>query len=450
MSARVDALFAAWNRADTPGCALAIVRDGKIVYEKGYGSANLEYGVPIRPTTIFHVASVSKQFTAMCVHLLAQEGKLALDEDVRKYLPELHDFGKTITIWHLLHHTSGLRDQWNLLTLAGWRMDDVITEQDILRLVWRQRELNFAPGAEELYCNTGYTLLGLIVKRVSGKSLRNFAQERIFQPLGMTATHFHDDHQEIVKNRAASYFPGRGGYRNAVLSFANVGATSLFTTVEDLARWDANFYDGRVGGAKVLEEMLRKGRLNGGVEINYASALQHGRYKGLPTVSHNGADAGFRSVLLRFPEQKFTVIILANAPVFDPSQQSLRVADICLEDALKNGKPVAHRETVSASEAPEVQMAMTDKQKDEYVGEYYSEELDVFYRVVLRDGQILLQHRRGEGTLTPILVDGFRSPLGTVTFQRDAKQRIEGFRVTSGRVRNLLFRRDYGEIFTRP
>src|SRR5262245_32446755 len=195
----VDKLFAAWNKPTAPGCAVGVLRDGQRLYSQGYGMADLEHGARITPTTVFHIASVSKQFTAFAIYLLAQEGKLALDDDVRKYLPELHDFGKTITIRHLIHHTSGLRDQWNLLAMAGWRLDDVITEKDILRLVWRQRELNFAPGDKQLYSNTGYTLLGVIVKRVSGQSLREYTQEHIFKPLGMQHTHFHDEYGELVQ-----------------------------------------------------------------------------------------------------------------------------------------------------------------------------------------------------------------------------------------------------------
>ncbi len=218
--AKVDALFAAWSGTNTPGCAVGISRDGKPEYVRGYGMSNLEYGIAIGPESIFHVASISKQFTAFAIELLAREGKLSLDDDVRKHLPELPDYGRRITVAHLIHHTSGLRDQWSLLDLAGWRDDDLITEEDVLRIVSRQRALNFEPGAEYLYSNTGYTLLAVIVRRVSGESLRAFAEARIFKPLGMTSTHFHDDHTEIVRGRTSAYDtrPG-GGWRVSVLVF---------------------------------------------------------------------------------------------------------------------------------------------------------------------------------------------------------------------------------------
>jgi CubicO group peptidase (beta-lactamase class C family) len=249
LNSRADKLFAAYDKPDSPGCALAVIKDGTVLHKRGFGRANLETDAPITPGTVFHVASVSKQFTAFAILLLAKDGKLSLDDDVRKHIPELADFGKTVTIRHLIHHTSGLRDQWRLLKMAGWRMEDVITERDILDLVFRQKELNFAPGAEYLYSNTGYTLLAVIVARVSKQSFREFTQERIFKPLAMTSTHFHDDHRQIVKNRAYSYRPARRGaeFELVPLQYANVGATSLFTTVEDLTKWDRNFYDAKVG-----------------------------------------------------------------------------------------------------------------------------------------------------------------------------------------------------------
>lgn len=329
--AQVDKLFAAWDKPDTPGATVAVVQGGRIVYSRGYGMANLEYGVRNTPSTVFHVASLSKQFTAFAIHLLAQEGKLSLDDDVRKYLPELQVGGARMTIRHLIHHTSGLRDQWSLLMLAGLRLDDVITEGDILGLVWNQKELNFKPGEEELYSNTGYTLLALIVKRVSGKPLDAFAQERIFGPLGMKQTHFHENYGTLAPGRAYSYAKQTDAYRYVALSYSNVGATSLFTTVQDLSLWDQNFYDARVGGAASLAAAQTRGKLNNGKDINYAAGMVLGRYRGQDTVAHDGADAAYRTSLLRFPNQRLSVAVLANAGELSAGELARKVADIYLE-----------------------------------------------------------------------------------------------------------------------
>jgi CubicO group peptidase (beta-lactamase class C family) len=303
----------------------------------------------------------------MAIHLLAQDRKLSLDDDVRKYLPELHDFGKTITIRHLLYHTSGLRDQWDLLRLAGWRMDDVITEQDILDIVWRQKELNFAPGEEHLYNNTGYTLLGVIVARVSGKTLREFTDERVFKPLSMAHSHFHEEYGSLVKGRAYSYLalPGssQGRYRSVALSYSNVGATSLFTTVEDLARWDENFYIGQVGGKDLLASMQQKGLLNNGSEIAYASGLVIGEYRGSKVAEHAGEDAGFRTQLTRFPDLHFSAIVLCNTDDASPWLLARRIADIYLEAELG---PVA----TSATESKPTEVKIDPKVLDAYVGDY--------------------------------------------------------------------------------
>ena len=185
---RVDQFFEQFSKEGSPGAAVAIVKDGEIIYKQGYGLANLEYDIPNSPSTVFHIASVSKQFTCFAALLLAEEGKLSMDDDIRKYIPEVPDFGKTITLRHLANHTSGLRDQWNLLALAGWRLDDVITKEHIMKLVVKQQDLNFDPGEKYFYCNTGYTLLAEAVSRISGMSFAEFTKKRIFEPLGMEST----------------------------------------------------------------------------------------------------------------------------------------------------------------------------------------------------------------------------------------------------------------------
>jgi CubicO group peptidase (beta-lactamase class C family) len=369
-TARADAVFAEWAKPGTPGCALGVLKDGKPIYVQGYGRADIEHSVPITGNTVFHIASVSKQFTAFAIYLLAQEGKLSLNDDVRKYLPELHGFDKTITISDLLHHTSGLRDQWNLLAMAGWRLEDVITQQDVVNLIWRQRDLNFHPGDEFLYSNTGYTLLGLIVERVSGRSLREFTDERIFAPLGMRSTHFHEHYGDLVGNRAFSYERQPDGqYVYIALSYSTVGPSSLFTTIDDLARWDENFYTGAVGGRDLLQKMQIKGHLNNGKEIDYASALAIGEYRGLRTVDHAGGDAGFRTELLRFPDEHFSVITLCNAADANAPALAHRVADIYLAPHLKGLPP----NPPTASDSGGTAVKIDPKLLDAYVGDYQLE-----------------------------------------------------------------------------
>jgi len=438
LTAKVDKLFAKWDSWDSPGAAVAIIKDGSVVYKRGYGSANLEYNVAITPSTIFHVASISKQFTAFAIAMLAEQGKLSLDDEIQKYLPEVPDFGKTITIRHLIHHTSGLRDQWKLLAMAGWRLDDVITREHILKMVSHQKELNFDPGEEFLYCNTGYTLLAEIVARLSGQSFCKYTELNIFRPLGMTNTHFHDDHEMIVKNRAYSYSPREnGGFKKSVLSFANVGATSLFTTVEDMVKWIQNFEDGRVGGA-VLEQMYQHGVLNDGTERDYAFGLAISEYRDLKTVGHGGADAGYRSDILWFPGQDFGVVVLSNLGSFNPGGLTMQVAEIYLADQFAPAETEV--EEAEKAEAEVETVSLTPEQLAEFVGDYYSEELGTFYTIVVQDGKLVVQHRRHDDMqLTPTAEDEFAGAVGQFHFQRDEDQKITGFRLTGGRVRNLLF-----------
>jgi len=440
-SGRVDQLFTPWDRDGSPGAAVAVMQDGAIIHERGYGLAQLEYSIPITPSTVFHVASVSKQFTAYAVAMLAQEGKLSLDDDIRIHLPDLPDFGASITIRHLIHHTSGLRDQWVLLGMAGWRLDDVITRDQILRLVKRQRELNFTPGDENLYCNTGYTLLAEIVSAVTGQPFPEWAAEHIFHPLGMTSTHFHDDHQLVVPNRAYSYAEqAEGGFRKSVLSYATVGATSLFTTVEDLAKWIRNLDEAQLGGPALAELMHTRGVLNNGDTLSYAFGLGIGEHRGLRTVGHSGADAGFRSYVVRYPDEHFAVVILSNLASFDPSSMARRVAEIYLSDKMTAEEPEEERPDTVAAPEP---WAPDQTQLAKYAGEYTSDELGTTYTIAVEDSVLVATHVRHDPiTLTPRSEDAFDGDtwfFRRVEFERNDANQITGFRVSSGRVRNLLF-----------
>ena len=365
---RLDDLFQTWAQPGTPGAAVSVIQHGKLVFEKGYGLANLEYDIPVTPQTVYHVASVSKQFTAMALVLLEQEGKLSLADDVHKYLPELPDYGHPVTLRQLLQHTSGIRDQWQTLALAGWRLDDVITQQQILGLLFRQKELNFTPGTAHLYSNGGYTLAAEVVARVSGKPFPDFCQERIFGPLAMTRTHFHQDHHRIVHDRAYSYEKSGGGYQASPLNYANVGATSLFTTASDLVRWLDNFREPEVGGRAAIDRLQEHAVLANGKKIDYALGLSIGRYRGLKTVSHGGGDAGYRSYVLWFPEQELGIAVVSGLASFDSGGTANKVADAFLGD--KMTPEAAKAPQRPAPPTPRQYITLEPRALDQYVGHY--------------------------------------------------------------------------------
>lgn len=362
MAAQVDEIFKDWSKPDAPGASVAVIRNGELIFQKGYGSANLEYGIANSADTVFHVASVSKQFTAMALVLLEQDGKLSLEDDIRKHLPEMPGYGQSVTIRHLLQHTGGIRDQWQTLAVAGWRLDDVITQKQILRILFRQKELNFLPGKEHLYSNGGYTLAAEIVARVSGKPFPQFCEERIFKPLAMTRTHFHDDHKRVVRDRAYSYSRSGSGWEAAPLNYANAGATSLFTTSPDLVRWLDNFREPKVGKRAGVDRLQEQAVLADGKKIEYALGVSVGKYRGLKTVSHGGGDAGYRTYVVWFPEQQLGVAVLGNAGNFNPGGVANQVAAAYLGDRMEPET----KKTVNARQYVSVEAATLDR----YAGAY--------------------------------------------------------------------------------
>ena len=330
--AAIDKIFKDFDDINKAGAAVAVVKDSEVIFKKGYGSANLEYDIPVDPSTVFHIASVSKQFTVFAILLLEQQSKLSFDDDIRKHIPEVPDFGTTITLRHLAAHTSGMRDQWDLLAMAGWRMDDVITKDHIMTMVTHQKALNFQPGEEYLYCNTGFTLLAEVVARVSGVSFATFTKNKIFDPLKMENTLFYDNHERIVKNRAYSYKMPGNKYFKSRLNFANAGATSLFTTIEDLALWAMNFENPKVGNQAIIDKMSTLAVLNNGETFGGAYGQFIGTHKGHNVIQHGGADAGYRSYFARFPDDKFAVMVFSNYANSNTSRLAYNVADVFLKD----------------------------------------------------------------------------------------------------------------------
>ncbi len=346
---KVDAIFASWDSTATPGCAVGVSDAGRIVLERAYGMADLEHLVANRPDTIFEAGSVSKQFTAAAVLLLAQEGRLSLDDEARKYVPELPDYGTPLTIRNLLQHTSGLRDWGNIAGMAGWpRTTRVHTHAHVLDIVSRQRALNFEPGTDWSYSNTGYNLAAIIVSRVAGEPFSEFTRRRIFEPLGMTRTSWRDDYQRIVRDRAIAY-SGRNGQFEQDMPFENVfGNGGLLTTVGDLLRWNTNFATATVGGPTLVALQQTPGTFRDGRGFDYAYGLFVREYRGQRDIGHSGSTAGYRAHLLRLPDLGVSVSVLCNVASGNASRYAYDVAGAYLGDRLK---PVAEPKGVDLPEA---------------------------------------------------------------------------------------------------
>lgn len=404
---RVDRAFAPFTAAGSPGCAIGLARNGQPVLTRAYGLANLEYDVPNTPETIFESGSVAKQFTAAAVVLLAQDGKLSLDDDVRKYLPELHDFGKQITIRNLLTHTSGLRDWYTLAELerqpAGMHVHSPATILDIAR---RQRTLNFAPGAEYLYSNTGYILASIIVQRVSGIPFTTFTEQRLFRPIGLTHTQWRDDFTKVVKGRATAYTSNARTGFTLDMPFTNViGSGGLLTTVSDWLAWNA-FLDNPVaipGGASLVRTMTTPMILNSGKPITYALGVSITTRNGMREVSHSGATGGYRTWLARYPDEKASVAVLCNGGAAANPTAAGTVAVMAL---LGRSVPPSVGSMASGTTPSPTDLGR-------YAGLYRGVNPEVTTTMIVRDGQLLGSAGR---LYTPVAQDRYRDGPSDVVF----------------------------------
>jgi CubicO group peptidase (beta-lactamase class C family) len=468
--ARIDRVFAQFNRADTPGCAVGVSLDGATVASLAYGMADLEHDVPLRPESIFEPGSITKQFTAAAVLLLAQQGKLSLDDPARKYLPELPDYGTPLTIRHLLNHTSGLRDWGSVEAIAGWpRTTRAYTHAHVLDILSRQRALNYTPGAEYSYTNSGYNLAAILVGRVSGKPLAEFTRDALFTPLGMTSTSWRDDFRRIVKGRAIAYSQSGGTVRQ-LMPFEDVhGNGGLLTTVGDLLRWNQKF---------TIEHQLDQGKLSDGRTIAYAAGLMVLHYKGLNEISHSGTTAGYNAWLGRYPDRNLSVAVLCNSSAANGTQLGHAVADIFLGDAAKAQPPrpmVPAKSGLYRSLRDHSTIEVGAESRNEFAGdrmrvpsemdggtwyervepwtpvpaelaaltgEYTSDEAEVTFRVAVEQGGLVI-HRRPDAVikLTPTYKDAFRSSLGSIRFLRDGAGRVDELSVGESRVWDLRFRK---------
>ena len=444
---RMDSLFAHYN-THTPGVSIVVVKDGRTVFKKSYGSANLEYGIANTPETVFQIASVSKQFTAFAIYLLVKQGKLSLEDDVRNYIPELPAYGKPIRIRHLLAHTSGIRDFAATLTLAGWHIEDVMTTEQIMKVTARQKELNFETGTAFGYSNTGYTLLAQIVERVTKQSFTDYTSENIFESLQMNNTRFYQDYHTIIKNRAHSYEKSNGRYIKCELLVADAGPSSLHTTAEDLAKWANNFDHPVVGDTQLITAFNEVSVLDNNKPVVWAASATDTTYhakgqvrwqhRGIPVISHGGHTAGYRAWLGRFPEHKLSIIALSNDEHYDILGAGLQIVEFYLKDqfsepTIPNIPPTITNTTTK----------YTTSLKD-FTGYYYSDELATGYTVSLQKDKLIMTHSRlSDIELTRIddsKFTGINSFKFELEFVRNRKD-ITGFRISNFGAKNMRFMR---------
>jgi CubicO group peptidase (beta-lactamase class C family) len=439
---QVDALFAQWDTTTSPGCILAVIKDGEFLYQRGYGMADLERGLAISTESIFDIGSTGKQFTATIIAILANRGRLTLDDSIRKHIPELPAYADQITIRHLIHHTSGLRDYLTLLDLRGLPMENLYAEDFLLDLIVRQKGLNFTPGSEYTYSNSGYFLLGTLAQRITGRHITELIKEWILDPLGMKHTTFNKDYRPIVKNRALSYEDGEteGTFVNALALSGGFGDGALLTCVDDLLLWDRNFYDNKLNNAQsdLIEQLHQTGKLNDGKPITYAFGLDVNEYKGQRVVEHGGGWAGYRSEMMRFPDQYMTIICLANLGSMDPSLLCQQVADLMLEDVLKAEKTAQRRK-------PSHGKTMDFKPED-FVGLYQGRFLT--FETFLKDGRLYFTNANREFPLNLIGNKKFQLDVFPVfiSFAGSSNENLvikEGARVTR-------FKRIDAKRFTAP
>ena len=430
----VDHVFSRWT-TQTPGCAVGVAVRGKPVLMKAYGMANLEHNVANTPDTVFESGSVAKQFTAMAIMLLVQDGRLSLDDQVRKHIPELPDYGVPLTIRHMLTHTSGLRDWGSIASIAGApRTTREYTHAHVLDIVSRQKALNFPPGTQWSYSNTGFNLAAIIVDRVSGMSFAEFSKRRIFEPLGMTSTHWRDDHRRIVKNRAIAYSTSAGAYE-IEMPFENVhGNGGLLTTVGDLLKWNENFARPAVGDGALVAQMATVGKYGDGRNLDYGLGLYVRPLDGVTNVYHSGSTAGYRAHLNRFPESHTSVAVLCNASDGEATRAANDVSRLYL------GKPVGVIGGSAGGISGGGRSSMTDHRLTDFVGEYWSDEAETKFTALIDKDRLVLRRRPGTLIeLTAVEKDTFRGQIGTVTFRRNASGTVESLSIKQDRVWDLRF-----------
>nr|WP_297348085.1 serine hydrolase domain-containing protein [uncultured Glaciecola sp.] len=528
----IDRLFIKWDQQNVPGGAIGIIKDGKLIYAKEYGNADLEHSIKITPSSVFNICSISKEFVAFSILLLEEQGKLNLDDTVQKHLLDFPKYAAPLTIRHLIHHVSGIRDMKELMHLKGRNILDNMDAYEVYELIKNQKALDFLPGEKFAYSNSDYFILSMIIEKASGESLKVFTQDHIFSPLGMNNTLFYDDNTDLIKNRVFSYNKksAADGFDNLIMRFDLVGSFGAYSTIADLFLWDQNFYNNKLGkgSQEIIKQTQKKGRLNNGESSGNAYGFRSETYKGLKSVEHGGSFAGYRSAILRFPEENFSVIILANRGDAVPWKLSYQVADILLKDKFidppqKKKKMIGNADRADVKEKfslkqisgnyeiepgellkfsitnnslqllegwgesfmlkntkeniyktpkyPNLQLVFSElnnnvtqkltilgpsikstaKRKEksdfsnlqliDYIGDFYSEEIDATHLLFVEDGKLKVKKTNNETlALTPYGIDTFHSKSYFVHFIK-TNGKVSGFNLKAGWVTNLNFKK---------
>lgn len=443
-AAAADRAVSAHAQSDEPGVVAAVVRDGVVVYRTAVGLASLEQGTPLSTATILDIGSVAKQVTGFAIVLLEAQGRLSLEDDIRRHLPELPDLGQPITIRNLLNHTGGLREIYNTMMIGGWQNGDAMTQEQALRIAAVQPALQFAPGSEHLYNNTGYMLLADIVERVTGTEFHDWMRENVFAPLGMSNTVIMHRLGQVIPGSADSYAPVDGGGYVRVFDNSTVqGAGGIYSTAEDMALWLRHWSRPAVGSPQLLERMQERTVLTGGDTLAYALGVNVGRHRGLRRLQHTGSSAGYRSALIAYPELGGGVVVQSNNASVNASRVAQELGDIFFGDRMAP-LPPAVADGAEAADEPAHSWAPGATALAAYTGRFYSAEVESLYEVAVEADTLVVRHRRiGVVPLQPRSPDVFaaRAVIGEVRFERDAAGRITGFKVANGRTRGVLFMR---------
>ena len=397
---QIDSLFLDWNQANHPGGSIGIMENSKLVYTRAFGLASLEYQVPNTVGTQYNIASVSKQFTAMGIVILHNQGKLSVDDDIRKHLPELPDFGPKITIRHMLQHTSGLRSLHALFALAGWRGDDARTNEDLNRIILNQKELNFIPGDEYTYCNTGYMLMVNIIEKVSGEQFIPWMTSNIFEPMNMHQTYVEDNYARVVPNNATSYYMSDDEVERAVEYWGYIGSGNIHSTTGDLLIWLENFHKPMPGWKDHFDMLQTLNPLNNGTWNDYAFGLRISDFLGYKSIGHGGAIGGFRSSIITYPLLKLNIVILSNFSRANPGGKSRDISRILLEDLS------AVKKTASTASQKAIKLSLEELNKFE--GYYWNDTHNYSRKIYVRNDTLrYFRSEENESPLIPIAKNKF-------------------------------------------